>query len=131
MQIRSATVEDAEILGAAGQLIRDEGHRNAMTIPQLVQRMADWLRAEYEAAIAEERRTLVGYALFRREVDYVYLRQIFVRAENRRPRHRAKPDSMALAKRLAGCPCASALMCSWGMKRVAVFGSRSGFRSIA
>jgi GNAT superfamily N-acetyltransferase len=85
MQIRSATVEDAETLGGLNaQLIRDERHRNSMTIPQLVERMADWLRAEYAAAIAEERGTIVGYALFRREAEYVYLRQIFVRAENRR-----------------------------------------------
>jgi len=85
MQIRPATVEDAESLGALNaQLIREEGHRNAMTIPQLVQRMGDWLRGEYQAAIVEDRGTIVGYALFRRESDYVYLRQIFVRAENRR-----------------------------------------------
>src|SRR5580692_6060225 len=85
MQIRFATVEDTETLGRLNaQLIRDEGHRNAMSVPQLVQRMADWLRADYEAAIVEDRGTIVGYALFRRDVDYVYLRQIFVRAESRR-----------------------------------------------
>jgi len=85
MQIRPATVEDAETLGALNaQLIRDEGHRNAMTIPQLVERMADWLRVDYEAAIAEERGTIVGYALFRRCAEYVYLRQLFVKAEDRR-----------------------------------------------
>jgi GNAT superfamily N-acetyltransferase len=85
MQIRFATVEDAETLGALNaQLIRDEGHRNAMTIPQLVHRMAEWLRADYDAAIAEDRGTNVGYALFRRDADYFYLRQIFVRAESRR-----------------------------------------------
>ena len=85
MQIRFAMVEDADTLGALNaQLIRDEGHRNAMTIPQLVQRMADWLRADCEAAIVEDRGTFVGYALFRREAEYVYLRQIFVRGEDRR-----------------------------------------------
>jgi GNAT superfamily N-acetyltransferase len=85
MQIRLATVEDAETLGALNaQLIRDEGHRNAMTVPQLVQRLADWLRADYEAAIVEDRGIFVGYALYRREAEYVYLRQIFVRAESRR-----------------------------------------------
>jgi ribosomal protein S18 acetylase RimI-like enzyme len=85
MQIRLATVEDAETLGVLNaQLIRDEGHRNAMTPPQLTQRMEEWLRGEYEAALVEERGTIVGYALFQREADYVYLRQIFVRAEDRR-----------------------------------------------
>jgi GNAT superfamily N-acetyltransferase len=83
--IRFATVEDAQALGALNaQLIRDEGHRNSMTVPQLVERMAGWLRGEYEAVVVEERGTIVGYALFRRDADYVYLRQIFVRTENRR-----------------------------------------------
>jgi GNAT superfamily N-acetyltransferase len=85
METRFATLADAEALGTLNaRLIRDEGHRNPMTVPQLVRRMTEWLQAEYQAAIAEEGGTIVGYALFRREADYVYVRQIFVRAENRR-----------------------------------------------
>jgi GNAT superfamily N-acetyltransferase len=84
-QIRFASVDDAETLGALNaQLIRDEGHRNSMTVPQLVERMAGWLRGEYEAVVVEEGGTVVGYALFRHDADYVYLRQIFVCNENRR-----------------------------------------------
>jgi GNAT superfamily N-acetyltransferase len=84
-QIRFASVDDAETLGALNaQLIHDEGHRNPMTVPQLVERMAGWLRGDYEAVVVEEGGTVVGYALFRRDPDYVYLRQIFVRNENRR-----------------------------------------------
>jgi GNAT superfamily N-acetyltransferase len=85
VEFRFATVEDADTLGGLNaQLIRDEGHRNSMSIPQLVERMAGWLRGEYEAAVVDEFGVIVGYALFRRETDYVYLRQIFVRTENRR-----------------------------------------------
>jgi ribosomal protein S18 acetylase RimI-like enzyme len=85
MPIRFANVEDADTLGALNaQLIRDEGHRNSMTVPQLVDRMAGWLQGEYEAVVVEESGGIVGYALFRRETDYVYLRQIFVRTESRR-----------------------------------------------
>jgi GNAT superfamily N-acetyltransferase len=85
MPIRFATVDDAETLGTFnGQLIRDEGHRNSMTVSQLLERMTQWLRTDYEAAVVEVQGTIVGYALFRREADFVYLRQIFVRAENRR-----------------------------------------------
>src|ERR1700733_8725158 len=85
MPIRFATTDDAETLGALNaQLIRDEGHRNSMTVPELVERMAGWLRGEYEAAVVEEFGLIVGYALFRRDNDYVYLRQLFVRSENRR-----------------------------------------------
>jgi GNAT superfamily N-acetyltransferase len=84
-QIRFASVDDAETLGALNaQLIRDEGHRNSMTVPQLVERMTRWLQGEYEAIVVEEGSTVIGYALFRRDADYVYLRQIFVRTENRR-----------------------------------------------
>jgi GNAT superfamily N-acetyltransferase len=85
MPIRFATTDDAETLGALNaQLIRDEGHRNSMTVPELVERMAGWLRGDSEAAVVEELGVIVGYALFRRETDYVYLRQLFVRSENRR-----------------------------------------------
>jgi GNAT superfamily N-acetyltransferase len=84
-QIRFASVDDAETLGALNaQLIRDEGHRNSMTVPQLVERMTRWLQGEYEAVVVEEGSTVIGYAMFRRDADYVYLRQIFVRTENRR-----------------------------------------------
>jgi ribosomal protein S18 acetylase RimI-like enzyme len=85
MPIRFAKVEDVETLGILNaQLIREEGHRNSMTVPQLVDRMAEWLRGDYEAAVVEEFGVIVGYALFRREKDHVYLRQIFVRSEDRR-----------------------------------------------
>ena len=84
MTFRFATDKDCALLAEMNhQLIRDEGHRNAMTIPELTQRMADWLRGEYEGALVEEGGTIFGYALYRREADYVYLRQIFVRVENR------------------------------------------------
>jgi GNAT superfamily N-acetyltransferase len=85
IEIRFAKSEDAEIMAALNaQLIRDEGHRNSMTIPQLVQRMVGWLQGDYEGVVVEECGAIVGYALFRRESDDVYLRQLFVRTENRR-----------------------------------------------
>jgi ribosomal protein S18 acetylase RimI-like enzyme len=85
VEFRFAKVEDAENLGALNSLlIRHEGHRNAMTVPQLVERMTEWLRSEYEAAVVEECGAIVGYALFRRDADHVYLRQILVQTENRR-----------------------------------------------
>jgi hypothetical protein len=40
MRHRAANVGDSEILGELNhQLIEDEGHRNSMTIPELVERM--------------------------------------------------------------------------------------------
>ena len=66
------------------QLIKEEGHRNTMGIPQLSKRMAGWLQGEYQAVLFEENDTPVGYALFRFEPEFVYLRQLFVVPEYRR-----------------------------------------------
>jgi hypothetical protein len=52
MNFRRATSEDCALLAELNQqLIRDEGHRNKMTVPELEQRMKDWLASEYAAAI--------------------------------------------------------------------------------
>jgi GNAT superfamily N-acetyltransferase len=66
------------------QLIRDEGHRNTMTAQQLAERMSGWLKNEYQAFVFEAEEKVIGYALFRIEPDYVYLRQLFVQPEMRR-----------------------------------------------
>jgi GNAT superfamily N-acetyltransferase len=85
IHFRLATPADADILGHLNaQLIQDEGHRNAMSVSELVERMRGWLAGEYEAVIAEECGVVVGYALFRREPDHVYLRQLFVQRDTRR-----------------------------------------------
>ena len=85
MQYRFATPEDVALLAPLNQqLIRDEGHRDSMDLAQLAERMSGWLRGEYQAVLFVESTSPVGYALFRRESDYVYLRQLFVLAEFRR-----------------------------------------------
>jgi GNAT superfamily N-acetyltransferase len=82
---RCAAPGDAPLLARMnGQLIRDEGHRNRMTPDELEQRMAGWLGGEYHAVIFESGADTLGYALYRREMDYVYLRQFFVWREYRR-----------------------------------------------
>lgn len=86
MQFRFANSEEAELLAPLNaQLIRDEGHRNQMTVPQLAERMSGWLRGgDYEAVLFEDAGMVTGYALFRREAEHVYLRQLFVGPEFRR-----------------------------------------------
>jgi GNAT superfamily N-acetyltransferase len=85
LHFRNASAEDADTLAPLNaELIRDEGHRNAMSVPQLAERMADWLRSEYRAVIFELAGSAVGYALFRVDPEHVYLRQLYVRAEYRR-----------------------------------------------
>lgn len=81
---RFATAEHALLLAPLNkQLIRDEGHRNPMDIDQLAERMANSLRGEYRAVLFEEGSSAVGYALFRCEPEYVYLRQLFVVSDHR------------------------------------------------
>lgn len=81
---RFASPEDAALLAPMNwQLIRDEGHRNAMSVDELRERMAAWLGGEYQAVIFEEEGVALGYALFRHEAEFVYLRQLFV-VPNRR-----------------------------------------------
>lgn len=85
MEYRSATTSDAKSLAEMNwQLIRDEHHRNSMSIAELEVRMSAWLQAEYEAMLVEMDGQPIGYALFRRESEYVYLRQLFVAREHRR-----------------------------------------------
>jgi GNAT superfamily N-acetyltransferase len=85
MEYRRANVADAPILAAMnGQLIRAEGHRNPMTLAELTTRMAGWLDGEYRAVLFEESEATAGYALYRRDPEYVYLRQFYVVPELRR-----------------------------------------------
>ena len=85
MHCRPATPDDAPLLAAMNhRLIRDEGHRNPMNIEQLTDRMADWLTGEYEATVIEHDGADIGYALFRREPEHVYLRQFYIEPTHRR-----------------------------------------------
>ncbi len=66
------------------ELIRNEGHRNKMSLFELEQRMSDFLRNEYEAVIVSSGRNDIGYVLYRKEPEWLYLRQIFVIDKMRR-----------------------------------------------
>jgi ribosomal protein S18 acetylase RimI-like enzyme len=82
---RSATLADVPALAEMNHsLIRDEGHRNRMTVPELHTRMEGFLAGEYRAAVFEVGGRPVGYALYRREPDFVYLRQLYVEPDHRR-----------------------------------------------
>jgi GNAT superfamily N-acetyltransferase len=85
MEFRVATPADAAALAVLNQLlIRDEGYRNRMTLPELEQRMARWLAGEYRAVLFLDGDRVTGYALFRFDPEFVYLRQFFVCPEDRR-----------------------------------------------
>src|SRR5215469_17045607 len=82
---RRATTDDCALLAEMNhQLIRDEGHRNRMTVPELEKRMRGWLASgEYAAVIFDLGGEVVAYALYRDQPAEIYLRQLFV-ARNRR-----------------------------------------------
>jgi predicted acetyltransferase len=85
MTFRRATLDDCPLLAELNhQLIRDEGHRNRMTVPQLEQRMKGWLASEYAAVLFEDGAEVVAYALYREEPEEIYPRQLFVVRNHRR-----------------------------------------------
>ena len=82
---RRATLDDCALLAELNhQLIRDEGHRNKMTVPELEQRMENWLASEYTAVLFENAGEVVAYALYRERPEEIYLRQLFVVRHRRR-----------------------------------------------
>jgi GNAT superfamily N-acetyltransferase len=79
MTFRPGTIDDCALLAELNhQLIRDEGHRNCMTVAELEQRMRGWLAGEYRAVLYEDGGEVVAYALFREQPEEIYLRQLFV-----------------------------------------------------
>ena len=79
MKFRTAVLDDCPLLAQLNhQLIRDEGHRNRMTVSELEGRMRDWLSGGYRATIFEDGGEVVVYALFREQLEEIYLRQFFV-----------------------------------------------------
>lgn len=85
LQFRFANQADVPWLARMNkQLIRDENHRNKMAVPELEQRMADFLRADYSAVIVTCARHDIGYALYRPDEYGIYLRQLFIKSDMRR-----------------------------------------------
>jgi predicted acetyltransferase len=85
MTFRQATLDDCALLAELNhQLIRDEGHRNRMTVPELESRMRDWLASDYAAVLFEADGAVIAYALYREQPEEIYLRQLFVVRNRRR-----------------------------------------------
>lgn len=62
MTFRFATQADCPVSAELNhQLIQDEGHRNRMTVPELLERMRGWLTGEYRAVLFEDGGELVAY----------------------------------------------------------------------
>jgi GNAT superfamily N-acetyltransferase len=85
MAYRFAAISDLDVLADWNhQLLRDEDHRNPMTVPELREKMKGWLGGEYTAVIFGTTVEPAAYALYREKTAEVYLRQLFVRRDRRR-----------------------------------------------
>ncbi len=85
MHMRFASQADVTLLARLNhELIADEGSDNPQSIPQLAERMAEWLDGRYQAVLFEtaEQETL-AYALFRDEGESIFLRQFYVTRSHR------------------------------------------------
>jgi predicted acetyltransferase len=83
--VRFATADDCAHLARLNhELIRDEGHRNPMTVAELEERMRQWLAGPYRAVLFADCGEIVAYALYREEADEIYCRHLFVIRERRR-----------------------------------------------
>ncbi len=80
ISLRKAALSDCPLLADMNkQLIEDEGHRNPMTVSKLEERMRGWLESGYQAFLfIGPNAEVLGYALFRDEAEWVYLRQFYV-----------------------------------------------------
>jgi ribosomal protein S18 acetylase RimI-like enzyme len=85
VRLRLARNVDVPILASMNQeLIRAEGGPAHMTLGELTTRMRAFLEHGYEAHLVEVGEDLAGYALYRRDVDHVALRQFYVASRRRR-----------------------------------------------
>lgn len=85
MTFRRATLNDCALLAELNhQLIRDEGHRNPMTVSELAQRMKSWLTSEFTAVLFENGGSVIAYAVYAEQPEKIYLRQLFVVRSRRR-----------------------------------------------
>ncbi len=82
---RFATDDDAPLVARMNkQLIEDERHRNSMSVSELTERLRHWLSSGYQVVLFEYGQEVIGYVLFRREPEHVYVRQFFIAREHRR-----------------------------------------------
>lgn len=86
LSFRIATEDDLTLLSSLNQqLIHDEKSRNPMNIKELEERMQRWLEEDgYQGVLFQMNGLNVGYALYRFDQEYVYLRQFYVKSDSRR-----------------------------------------------
>ena len=85
VSINECKSEDVNLLAEMNkQLIEDEKAGNTMDISQLKNRMLDFLNNGYRAFLFSVENNIVGYALCDITKRPIYLRQFFIKREERR-----------------------------------------------
>jgi ribosomal protein S18 acetylase RimI-like enzyme len=85
IDIKECTLEDVILLAEMNkQLIEDEKSNNPMDIIQLRNRMIEFLNNGYKAFFFMVNKEIVGYALCDMTKEPKYLRQFFIKIEERR-----------------------------------------------
>jgi len=85
IEIKECTLEDTALLAEMNkQLIEDEISNNKMDVFQLKNRMIDFLNNGYKAFFFTVSNEIVGYALCDMTKEPKYLRQFFIKREERR-----------------------------------------------
>ena len=85
IEVKECTLENVPLLAEMNkQLIEDEKANNSMDIIQLKNRMTDFLNNGYKAFFFMIDNKIVGYALCDMAKEPKYLRQFFIKREERR-----------------------------------------------
>ena len=85
MTYRFATQDDIPVLAEMNErLARGENHRDRLTIASLQSRMTKWLAEGKRAVVFEVDGTGVGYALFSKTPEHIYLKHFFIETQHRR-----------------------------------------------
>jgi ribosomal protein S18 acetylase RimI-like enzyme len=85
INIQECTISDANILAEMNrQLIEDEKENSKIDLPQLIKRMVNFLNNEYKAFFIKNGNIIVGYFLCDMSKSPIYIRQFFIKREERR-----------------------------------------------
>lgn len=85
VHVRPARKVDVPILASMNEdLIRAEWAPVSLSIGQITTRMHTFLERGYEAYMIESGDDMIGYVLFRRDVDHVFVRHFYVAPGQRR-----------------------------------------------
>jgi L-amino acid N-acyltransferase YncA len=100
IEINECTEKDIELLAKMNkQLIEDEKANNSMDIPQLENRMRGFLNTGFKAFFFVIEEKIIGYALCDMTKEPKYLRQFFIKREERR-KHYGENEFNKLLERL-------------------------------